>query len=236
MKTKAYSITYDLFIILFVNVIFFKFVNLNLLLKISIFNFSLILFLLIIKFYSRSSVLKIFDKLTILVISAVILSFVKLFFFNFKTYLDIIIFQDLLIIFMLVLPRVLLNIKEFKINFIKNYNQSRQGTLIIGGLGYIGSGVVRELLEKGDKVSVLDCCMYGDDVLKKFNKFSNFNFIKGYASDIVLLGKLLKENSKVVHLAGLVGDPACALKESETKYFNIKTTNIIKNLCFEYEI
>ena len=148
MKTKAYSLTYDLFIILFVNVIFFNFVNLNLLFKISIFNFSLILFLLIIKFYSRSSVLKIFDKLAILVISTVILSFVKLFFFNFKTYLDIIIFQDLLIIFMLVLPRVLLNIKEFKINFIKNYNQSRQGTLIIGGLGYIGSGVVRELLEK----------------------------------------------------------------------------------------
>ena len=236
MKSKAYSLIYDLFTILFVNVIFFNFINLNLLFKISIFNFSLILFLLIIKFYSRSSVLKIFNKLTILVISTVILSFVKLFFFNFKTYLNIIIFQDLLIIFMLVLPRVLLNIKEFKINFIKNYNQSRQGTLIIGGLGYIGSGVVKELLEKGEKVSVLDCCMFGDDVLKKFNKFSNFSFMKGYASDIILLGKLLKENSRVVHLAGLVGDPACALKESDTKYFNIKTTNIIKNLCFEYEI
>jgi len=78
--------------------------------------------------------------------------------------------------------------------------------------------------------------MYGDDVLKKFNKFSNFNFIKGYASDVIKLGKLLRENSKVVHLAGLVGDPACALSEGDTRYFNIKTTNIIKELCFEYEI
>jgi nucleoside-diphosphate-sugar epimerase len=78
--------------------------------------------------------------------------------------------------------------------------------------------------------------MYGDDVLKKFSKFSNFNFIKGYASDVILLGKLLKENSKVVHLAGLVGDPACALSQKDTRYFNIKTTNIIKDLCFEYEI
>ena len=236
MNSKAYTPIYDLFTILFVNVIFLNFINSNLFFKILIFNFSLILFLLIIKFYRRSSVLKIRDKLTILVTSIVILSFVKIFFFNLKTYLEIIIFQDLLIIFMLVLPRILLNIKEFKINFIKNYTQSRQGTLVIGGLGYIGSGVVKELLEKGNKVSVLDCCMYGDDVLKKFNKFSNFNFIKGYASDVILLGKLLKESSKVVHLAGLVGDPACALNASDTKYFNIKTTNIIKNLCFEYEI
>ena len=76
--------------------------------------------------------------------------------------------------------------------------------------------------------------MYGKDVLK-FNQYPNFNFIKGYASDVIL-GKLLKENSKVVHLAGLVGDPACAFSEKDTRYFNIKTTNIIKDLCFEYEI
>jgi nucleoside-diphosphate-sugar epimerase len=78
--------------------------------------------------------------------------------------------------------------------------------------------------------------MYGNHVLNKFYKFPNFNFFKGYASDIILLAKLLRENSKVVHLAGLVGDPACALNERDTKYFNIKTTNIIKNLCYEYEI
>ena len=136
----------------------------------------------------------------------------------------------------LTIPRILLNIKEFKINFIKNYHKSRQGTLVIGGLGYIGSGVVSDLLKNGSKVSVLDCCMYGEDVLNKFNKYPNFNFIKGYASDVILLGKLLKENSKVVHLAGLVGDPACAFSEKDTRYFNIKTTNIIKDLCFEYEI
>ena len=34
----------------------------------------------------------------------------------------------------------------------------------------------------------------------------------------------------------MVGDPACSLNEKDTSYFNIKTTNIIKDLCFEYEI
>lgn len=236
MSSRIYSIVYDFFAILFVNIIFLNFVDLSTLFSILIINISLILFLVVIKFYNKSSILKIFDKLKILIIVSFVLSIAKFLFFDFQIYFKIIIFQDTLLVFMLILPRVLLNIKEFKINFIKNYNQSRQGTLVIGGLGYIGSGVVLDLLNKGSKVSVLDCCMYGDEVLKKFSKFSNFNFIKGYASDVILLGKLLKENSRVVHLAGLVGDPACALSEKDTRYFNIKTTNIIKDLCFEYEI
>ena len=236
MNSKIYSVIYDLFAILFVNVIFLNLVSLETLFSILVFNISLVLFFIVIKFYNNSSILKIFDKLKIILISGLILSIIKLFFFGFHIYYELIIFQDLLLLFILLLPRILLNIKEFKVNFIKNYNQSRQGTLIIGGLGYIGSGVVLDLLNKGSKVSVLDCCMYGEDVLKKFSKYSNFNFIKGYASDVILLGKLLKENSKVVHLAGLVGDPACAFSEKDTRYFNIKTTNIIKDLCFEYEI
>ena len=199
MSSKIYSIIYDLFAILFVNVIFFNLVDLATLFSILIFNVCLILFFVIIKFYNNSSILKIFDKLKIILISSLILSIAKLLFFGFSIYYELIIFQDLLLIFILILPRILLNIREFKVNFIKNYNQSRQGTLVIGGLGYIGSGVVLDLLNKGSKVSVLDCCMYGDDVLKKFSQFSNFNFIKGYASDVILLGKLLKENSKVVH-------------------------------------
>ena len=236
MNSKLYSFLYDIFVVLFINLIFFNLIDLGSLLIISIFNFALILLLALVKFYHKSSILLIFTKLTILSLSIFTLSIFKSLYFGVKIYFELFLFQDILLFFLLVLPRILLNIKEFKINFIKNYMQSRQGTLIIGGLGYIGSGVVKELLEKGNKVSVLDCCMYGDNVLKKFNKLSNFKFIKGYASDVILLGKLLKENSRVVHLAGLVGDPACALEENDTKYFNIKTTNIIKNLCFEYEV
>ena len=96
--------------------------------------------------------------------SCFILTISKLLFFGIEIYLEFIVFQDLLLGIFLTIPRLLLNIKEFKINFIKNYQKSRQGTLVIGGLGYIGSGVVSDLLKNGDKVSVLDCCMYGKDV------------------------------------------------------------------------
>jgi len=234
--SRSYSVIYDISAGIFSNIIFINFINLDHIIQIIIFNLCLILFLFLSKFYFKSSSLTIIKKLKILIISIFVFSIFKLYYFEPDKYFKYIIFQDLLFLFLLSAPRILLNIKEFKINFIKNYNKSRQGTLVIGGLGYIGSGVVLDLLNKGKKVSVLDCCMYGEDVLKKFSKFPNFNFIKGYASDVILLGKLLKENSKVVHLAGLVGDPACAFSEKDTRYFNIKTTNIIKDLCFEYEI
>lgn len=236
MNSKAYSVVYDILSLFLINIIFINLIKTDLLFKIFCFNFSIILIFFLIGFYKKSGILKIFDKLKIIFFACFILTISKLLFFGIEIYLEFIVFQDLLLGIFLTIPRLLLNIKEFKINFIKNYQKSRQGTLVIGGLGYIGSGVVSDLLKNGDKVSVLDCCMYGKDVLKKFNQYPNFNFIKGYASDVILLGKLLKENSKVVHLAGLVGDPACAFSEKDTRYFNIKTTNIIKDLCFEYEI
>ena len=46
----------------------------------------------------------------------------------------------------------------------------------------------------------------------------------------------MKDSNKVAHLAGLVGDPACSLNDEETRFFNIKTTSILKKMCNEYDI
>ena len=236
MNKNKFSLIYDLLCILIPSFLYISFVNIFLLLKITIFNILIILILLLLNFYKKSIILKISKKLKIISLVILCLSVGKYYFFGSSIYFNFIFFQDVLILILFIIPRVFLNIKEFKVNYIKDYNISRQGTLVIGGLGYIGSELVYDLLQSNQKVSVLDCGMYGDKVVKKFYSFPNFNFIKGYASDVILLGKLLKENCKVVHLAGLVGDPACALNERDSRYFNIKTTNIIKNLCFEYDI
>lgn len=236
MKNKYVSLIYDLLSIFFISLLYLQFVDIRNILIITSFNTLIILILLLINFYKKSSVLRINKKIKIIVIIIFLISITKFVFFGKASYLNFIVYQDILLIILLLLPRIFINLKDFKINFIKDYNRSRQGTLVIGGLGYIGSGVVLDLLRNNEKISVLDCCMFGNDVLNKFYQFPNFTFTKGYASDVVLLGKLLRENSKVVHLAGLVGDPACALNEKDTRYFNIKTTNIIKDLCFEYQI
>jgi nucleoside-diphosphate-sugar epimerase len=236
MNKNKFSLIYDLLCILIPSFLYISFVNIFLLLKITIFNILIILIFLLLNFYKKSTIFKIYKKLIIIFLVILCMSLGKYYFFGSSIFFNIIFFQDILILMLFIIPRVFLNIKEFKINYIKDYNSSRQGTLVIGGLGYIGSELVYDLLQTNQKVSVLDCAMYGDKVVKKFYSFPNFSFIKGYASDVILLGKLLKENSKVVHLAGLVGDPACALNERDSRYFNIKTTNIIKNLCFEYDV
>jgi nucleoside-diphosphate-sugar epimerase len=236
MKNKYVSLIYDLLSIFFISLLYLPFVNLRNILIITSFNILTILIFLLISFYKKSSALRINKKIKIIAIVIFLISVSKFVFFGRAIYFNFVVYQDILLIILLLLPRIFINLKDFKINFIKDYNRSRQGTLVIGGLGYIGSGVVLDLLRNNEKVSVLDCCMFGNDVLNKFYQFPNFTFTKGYASDVILLGKLLRENSKVVHLAGLVGDPACAFSEKDTRYFNIKTTNIIKDLCFEYQI
>lgn len=236
MKKNIYNLVYDALCILIATFIYIPFVSIHTIFTIAIFNISLIFIFLLINFYKSTFIQKIFYKLKIILLATSVLSVLKILFFGFKIYSEIIFLQDILLFILIILPRIFLNIREFKINFIKNYNISRQGTLVIGGLGYIGSELTLELLKNNQKVSILDCAMFGDKVIKKFSTFPNFNFIKGYASDVILLSKLLRENSKVVHLAGLVGDPACSLDEKDTIYFNIKTTNIIKELCIEYEI
>jgi len=236
IKKKSHSLIFDAFCILSASFFYLNFIDLTKLIQVTFFNYFYIIIFLLLKFYKKSSILKIFEKLKIIFLTSLILSIGKFYFFGISDYLNFFIFQDILIFLLLIGPRIFLNIREFKINYIKDYNVSRQGILVIGGLGYIGSELVYDLLKSNQKVSVLDCAMYGDIVAKKFSSFPNFSFTKGYASDVILLGKLLKENSKVVHLAGLVGDPACALSEKDSRYFNIKTTNIIKDLCFEYEV
>lgn len=81
--------------------------------------------------------------------------------------------------------------------------------LVTGGAGYIGSVLVRQLLEKGYKVRALDSLKFGGDALYEVMLNPNFEFIKGdirNASDVDLA---LKGVDAVAHLAAIVGDPAC---------------------------
>jgi FlaA1/EpsC-like NDP-sugar epimerase len=168
MNKNKSPIIYDLLCILFSGFFYINFVNILLLLKITIFNILIILIFLLLNFYKKSTIFKIPKKLKIISLVTLFLSVGKYYFFGSSVYFNIIFFQDILILILFIIPRIFLNIKEFKVNYIKNYNSSKQGILVIGGLGYIGSELVYDLLQNNQKVSVLDCAMYGDKVLKKF--------------------------------------------------------------------
>lgn len=98
--------------------------------------------------------------------------------------------------------------------------------LIIGGAGYIGSHLVRILLEDNKKVRILDNFMYGDKSLEKLKKNKNLQIIKGECTDYSVLIPAMDGCYAVVHLAGLVGDPACAIDPNLTRYTNILSTRL----------
>lgn len=71
--------------------------------------------------------------------------------------------------------------------------------LVVGGAGYIGSHVVKELLEEGFEVAVFDNLSTGQEV----NLFEQAKFIKGDILDRAAINRALSGGiDAVVHLAG----------------------------------
>ena len=100
--------------------------------------------------------------------------------------------------------------------------------LVVGGAGYIGTHVVEQLLAQGRRVRVLDPLMFGREPVRDFLENPRFELVEGDATDVVKLIEAMHGASAVVHLAGLVGDPACAVDASFTRHANLFATHLIK--------
>lgn len=92
--------------------------------------------------------------------------------------------------------------------------------LVSGGAGYIGSVLVRLLLEEGYKVRVIDNLMFGGEPIVDLLNNPNFEFVKGDIRNKEDLVKACKDVDYAAHLAAIVGDPACAKDPSLTTSIN----------------
>ena len=81
--------------------------------------------------------------------------------------------------------------------------------LVTGGAGYIGSVLVRQLLDKGYAVRALDNLNFGGDALIDVMLNPNFEFMKGDVRNADDVKLALEGVEAVAHLAAIVGDPAC---------------------------
>ncbi|HKJ46735.1 MAG TPA: NAD-dependent epimerase/dehydratase family protein [Balneolales bacterium] len=86
--------------------------------------------------------------------------------------------------------------------------------LVSGGAGYIGSVLVRLLLNEGYYVRVIDNLNFGGESIIELMNLKNFEFQKGDIRKEKDLEWALEGMDIAVHLAGIVGDPACA-KDSD---------------------
>ena len=85
--------------------------------------------------------------------------------------------------------------------------------LVTGGAGYVGSGLLRELLLKGYKVTCIDNLLFGGESLLDIWHNKNFTFYNCNINDSEKLNEIFSKNNfyGVIHLAAIVGDPACKL-------------------------
>jgi nucleoside-diphosphate-sugar epimerase len=96
-----------------------------------------------------------------------------------------------------------------------------KSVLVTGGAGYIGSVLVRFLLEKGYKVKVLDSLMYGGEPILDLLNEPNFEFIKGDVRNSEDVKKSVDNVYAIAHLAAIVGDPACAKQPELARSINL---------------
>jgi nucleoside-diphosphate-sugar epimerase len=102
--------------------------------------------------------------------------------------------------------------------------------LVTGGAGYIGSVLVRLLLNNGFKVRVLDNLTYGGESITECLNDLEFDFLKGDVRNIADIDKALHGIDYVVHLAAIVGDPACALQPVLANAVNLVATKKLYDL------
>lgn len=81
--------------------------------------------------------------------------------------------------------------------------------LVTGGAGYLGCRVVARLLAYGYSVRVFDRLHYGGEPLRAFTAFPGFSIVQGDIRDAEALGRAMHGVSALVHLAAVVGEPAC---------------------------
>lgn len=103
--------------------------------------------------------------------------------------------------------------------------------LVTGGAGYIGSVLVRQLLEKNYFVRVYDSLRFGGEALIDVIKHPHFAFIKGDVLDTAALEPALEDVWAIVHLAAIVGDPACAQEPELARETNLEASKRLYQLA-----
>lgn len=102
--------------------------------------------------------------------------------------------------------------------------------LITGGAGYIGSTLVPMLLEKGYEVTVYDMFMWGIGPLLPVAEHPRLNIIKGDIMDKDKLAEVMEDKTGIIHLAAIVGYPACDKDKDQAHQINVEGTRNVTKL------
>jgi nucleoside-diphosphate-sugar epimerase len=104
---------------------------------------------------------------------------------------------------------------------------TRGAILLIGGGGYIGSGLLPRLLKSGYHVRLLDAFLYGREPIEEWANHPKLQIVEADFRRVDRIVEAMHGIDTVIHLGAIVGDPACALDEELTIETNLLATRMI---------
>lgn len=110
--------------------------------------------------------------------------------------------------------------------------------LLTGGAGYIGSVLCKLLLQKQYQVTVVDKLFYGGEPIVELLNDPSFGFYHADVRDIEQMEKIFSSGQfdAVLHLAAIVGDPACAKQPELARSINLDGSIQLYELAEKYKV
>lgn len=106
--------------------------------------------------------------------------------------------------------------------------------LVTGGAGYIGTCVVEELLKRGHHPVIFDTFFWGREQVEQYG--DRVTLIEGDIRNSRDVVYALQGVDAVIHLAGIVGQPACAINPLAHYTTNVESTHTLVNCMTDPEI
>jgi nucleoside-diphosphate-sugar epimerase len=100
---------------------------------------------------------------------------------------------------------------------------------VTGGAGYVGACVVEELRAEGHDVRVLDVMLHGQEDVAAALQARGTEVVRGDIRDGEARRRALDGADALVHLAAIVGDPACARNPQESQDVNVGGSRALVN-------
>jgi nucleoside-diphosphate-sugar epimerase len=99
--------------------------------------------------------------------------------------------------------------------------------LVTGGAGYIGVPLCENLIASGRRVRVLDVLLHGQEAMAARLEGAGVELIRGDIRDADARRAALVDAHAVVHLAAIVGDPACARDPALSQEVNVEAPSAL---------
>ena len=118
--------------------------------------------------------------------------------------------------------------------WLRRSNRQRRNrferVVVTGAAGYIGNILTERLLDAGYSVVGLDRLDFGDGAILQLRSNPRFELVEGDLRDIDVAARALRDADAVIHLAAVIGDPACAANEREAVETNRQATATLAKL------